>query len=242
MSSKSSVTAAPAGILSVGSGITLKLGSRFQRNSRHRSQPQAACGERQGDGQSQTPEPKGGSSMPRYVHIDSEDPHYLQELTPNLCVARHAGATSHAPSGRPFTAILNIKYFDINTVRIPKKGDKGESERGWGPVDGVSRYDLVAPAGSKYTGRSISGHLLRQFQIGLALGFLTQELDGELPCILITGAPVDSITVAAAYLAFKLGQPIGAMIEAIDSHKDIRKCWKGLLPEEGMRKLSEIVL
>ncbi|KZP25267.1 hypothetical protein FIBSPDRAFT_855806 [Athelia psychrophila] len=180
--------------------------------------------------------------MPRYVPIDSEDPHYLQELTPNLCVARHAGAALHAPSGRPFTIFLNIKYFDINTLRIPKKGNTGVRGLGWAPIDGVSRFDMVVSAGSKYTGRSISGQLFNQFQIGLSVGFLIQELDGQLPCILITGAPVDSITVAAAYLALKLGQPIGAMIEAIDSHKDIRKCWKGLLPEEGMKKLSEIVL
>ncbi|KZP28997.1 hypothetical protein FIBSPDRAFT_852263 [Athelia psychrophila] len=162
--------------------------------------------------------------MPRYIHIDSEDPHYLQELTPNLCVARHAGAALHAPSGRPFTSNTGVRGL------------------GWAPIDGVSRFDMVVAAGSKYTGRSISGQLFNQFQIGLSVGFLIQELDGQLPCILITGAPVDSITVAAAYLALKLGQPIGAIIEAIDSHKDIRKCWKGLLPEEGMRKLSEIVL
>ncbi|KZP34355.1 hypothetical protein FIBSPDRAFT_923889, partial [Athelia psychrophila] len=118
--------------------------------------------------------------MPRYVHIDSEDPYYLPELTPNLCVARHAGATLHAPSGRPFTDFLNIKYFDINTLRIPKKGDTGVKRLGWGPINGVYRYNFATLAGSKYTGRSISRHLsilLGQFHIGLSLGFLIQELD-----------------------------------------------------------------
>ncbi|KZP24485.1 hypothetical protein FIBSPDRAFT_857195 [Athelia psychrophila] len=86
-------------------------------------------------------------------------------------------------------------------------------------------------------------HLVNRLIIGLSLTFLSRiGVNDEPPCILITGAPVDSITVAAAYLDFKLGQPIGAMIEAIDSHKDIRKYWKGLLPEEGLRKLSEIEL
>lgn len=63
-----------------------------------------------------------------------------------------------------------------------------------------------------------------------------------MPCILITDAPVDCITVAAAYLASKLGQPIGAMAEAIDSHQDIKKRWKGLLPEEAVSKLGEMIL
>ncbi|KZP28996.1 hypothetical protein FIBSPDRAFT_852262, partial [Athelia psychrophila] len=241
MFSKSSFTAAPTGIIPLGISNNLKLDAGSPRNGEHRSQPQAACEARQGNGQSQARE--GGSSMPRYIHIDSEDPHYLQELTPNLCVARHAGATSHAASGRPFTHILNIKYLDINIVRFPKKGDKDAQKRGWGPdIDGVFRMDLGLPTGSYYSGRSISEILLGQFQIGLSLTFLRIGVNDEPPCILITGAPVDSITVAAAYLAFKLGQPIGAMIEAIDSHKDIRKCWKGLLPEEGVRQLGDIVL
>ncbi|KZP25263.1 hypothetical protein FIBSPDRAFT_950296, partial [Athelia psychrophila] len=56
MSSKSSFTAAPAGIAPFGINGALELDAGSKHNGEHASQPQATCGARQGKGHSQAPE------------------------------------------------------------------------------------------------------------------------------------------------------------------------------------------